>query len=80
MLNLFGNGFKFSYENFQIDMSNIDSLKMKVQSGETDYFGQPILKDVKNTIAGLSGSLKIDAPDNKSGNANNPQYPSYNFV
>ncbi|MCU4175146.1 hypothetical protein [Carboxylicivirga sp. N1Y90] len=75
MLNLFGDGFKFSYEDFKIDMSNIDSLRMKVQSGDLDYFGQPILKRVGNTIAQLSGSLKIDEPGNKSGAKRNPHFP-----
>nr|WP_319398049.1 hypothetical protein [uncultured Carboxylicivirga sp.] len=75
MLNLYGNGFKFSYEDFRIDMSNIDSMKMKVISGETDYFGQPLLHTVENTIAQLSGYLQIDEADNKSGARNNPQFP-----
>nr|WP_321410637.1 hypothetical protein [uncultured Carboxylicivirga sp.] len=78
MLNLFGNGFKFSYEDFRIDMSNIDSLRMKVLSGETDYFGQPLLKTVNNTIAHLSGYLQIDDSDNKSGAKKNPHYPILN--
>ena len=75
MLNLFGNGFKFSYEDFRIDMSNIDSMRMKVLSGETDYFGQPLLKTVENTIANLSGYLQIDEADNKSGAKRNSHFP-----
>ncbi|MBS2097704.1 hypothetical protein [Carboxylicivirga linearis] len=78
MLNLFGNGFKFSYEDFRIDMSNIDSLRMKVLSGETDYFGQPLLKTVENTIANLSGYLQIDEADNKSGARRNSHFPILN--
>lgn len=75
MLNLFGNGFKFSYDDFRIDMSNIDSMRMKVLTGETDYFGQPVPREVKNTIADLSGYLQIDDADNKSGARRNSQYP-----
>ena len=75
MLNLFGNGFKFSYDDFRIDMSNIDSLRMKVLSEEMDYFGRPLLKTVNNTIAQLSGHLQIDEPDNKSGAKTNSQFP-----
>ncbi|WP_439185650.1 hypothetical protein [Carboxylicivirga taeanensis] len=78
MLRLSGDGFKFLYEDFRIDMSNIDSLKMKVQSGENDYFGLPVLKDVGNIISQLSGYLQIDEPDNKSGIKNNPHYPIIN--
>ena len=75
MLNMYGNGFLFSYEDFSIEMKNIDSLKMKVETGQLDYFGKPVLHDVENTIASLSGKLKIDLPDNKSGIKNNDQYP-----
>jgi hypothetical protein len=75
MLNLYGNGFKFTYDDFKIDMRNIDSLRMKVETGELDYFGQPLLKNVENTIAQLSGYLQIDEPDNKSGARQNPHFP-----
>ncbi len=78
MLKLSGEGFKFMYDDFRIDMSNIDSLTMKVQSGEKDYFGMPILRDVGNTISQLSGYLQIDEPDNKSGAKSNPHYPVIN--
>ncbi|MCT4591472.1 MAG: hypothetical protein N4A71_26865 [Carboxylicivirga sp.] len=78
MLTLSGDGFKFLYDDFRIDMSNIDSLKMKVESGERDYFGIPLLKDVGNTISQLSGYLQIDEPDNKSGAESNPHYPIIN--
>ena len=75
MLNLYGDGFKFSYDQFRIDIKTIDSMRMQVQTGELDYFGKPKLVYVNNTIAQLSGYLQIDEPNNKSGNENNPQYP-----
>ena len=78
MLTLSGNGFKFLYDDFRIDMSNIDSLKMKVESGQKDYFGMPMLTDVGNTISQLSGYLQIDEPDNKSGARSNPHFPVIN--
>ncbi len=78
MLTLAGDGFKFMYDDFRIDMSNIDSLKMKVESGENDYFGMPLLTDVGNTISQLSGYLQIDEPDNKSGAKSNPHFPVIN--
>ncbi len=78
MLTLSGDGFKFLYDDFRIDMSNIDSMRMKVESGDSDYFGLPVLKDVGNTISQLSGYLQIDEPDNKSGNKSNPHYPIIN--
>ncbi|MBN2165896.1 MAG: hypothetical protein JW717_06435 [Marinilabiliaceae bacterium] len=75
MLNLFGDGFKFSYDQFNIDIKTIDSMRMQVQTGELDYFGKPKMVYVNNTIAQLSGYLQIDEPNNKSGNKTNPQYP-----
>jgi hypothetical protein len=75
LLNLFGDGFKFSYENFRIDIKTIDSMRMQVQTGELDYFGKPKLAYVNNTIAQLSGYLQIDKPNNKSGSVINPGFP-----
>ncbi|SMO41533.1 hypothetical protein SAMN06265379_101649 [Saccharicrinis carchari] len=78
MLNLYGKGFKFDYDQFLIDMSNIDSVRMKVQTGDLDYFGQPKMTYVKNAIENLSGSLMIDRPDNKSGKEQYSRYPILN--
>ncbi|TLX71529.1 hypothetical protein E9993_20470 [Labilibacter sediminis] len=75
MLNLFGAGFKFDYDDFLIDMKNIDSLRMQVQTGEVDYFGHPKLTYVKNAIEKLSGTLQIDKPDNKSGKDFYSEFP-----
>ncbi len=75
MLNLYGAGFKFNYDDFQIDMTNIDSLRMQVQTGELDYFGHPKLTYVQNAIEKLSGTLRIDKPDNKSGKDYYSEFP-----
>ncbi len=75
MLNLYGEGFKFNYDKFLIDMRNIDSLRMQVQTGNLDYFGHPELTYVQNAIEKLSGQLEIDRPDNKSGKDYYSQYP-----
>ncbi len=78
MLNLYGKGFEFDYDSFLIKMSNIDSVRMKVQTGDLDYFGQPQMTYVKNAIENLSGSLQIDQPDNKSGKEQYSLYPILN--
>lgn len=75
MLNLFGDGFRFSYENFRIDLKTIDSMRMQVQTGQLDYFGKPQVAYVNNSIAELSGYLQIDKPNNKSGAVQNPGFP-----
>jgi hypothetical protein len=75
MLNLYGDGFRFDYDQFRIDLKTIDSLKMQVQTGDLDYLGKPSLAYVNNTIAQLSGYLQIDEPNNKSGTKQNPHFP-----
>ena len=75
MITLFGNDFLFSYEDFSINMNKIDSLNMQVETGEFDYFGKPVLHDVINNIANMSGVLTIDEPENKSGIKQNKQFP-----
>ncbi len=78
MLNLYGKGFEFDYDSFLIKMNNIDSVRMKVQTGDLDYFGQPQMTYVKNAIENLSGSLQIDQPDNKSGKEQYSRFPILN--
>ncbi len=75
MLHLYGDGFKFSYDNFRIDIKTIDSMRMQVQTGELNYFGKPQMTYVNNTIDQLSGYLQIDDPHNKSGAKYYSQYP-----
>lgn len=75
MLNLFGNGFEFNYNDFKINLTNIDSLRMKVQSGGADFYGKPVLKTIQSSISGLSGVLQIDEKENKSGTKSFPQFP-----
>ncbi|MBP8848919.1 MAG: hypothetical protein KBG80_00035 [Breznakibacter sp.] len=75
MLNLFGDGFEFDYDDFKINLTNIDSLRMKVLSGGADYYGRPELKNIQNSIAKLSGVLRIDKKDNKSGTKRYGNYP-----
>lgn len=75
MINLFGNGFRFNYQDFRIDMSIIDSMSMKVETEEFDYYGRPALQRIGNTISQLSGYLEVDKSDNKSGKEFYPEYP-----
>lgn len=75
MLSLVGSGFYFSYENYRIELHQIDKLQLKVLSSDRDANGLPMLANVGNTISDLSGYLEIDQPDNKSGNKFYPKYP-----
>ncbi|WP_232526719.1 hypothetical protein [Marinilabilia rubra] len=75
MIELFGDGFFFSYDDFRIDMQTIDSMRMSVESDRTDNYGRPLLRTIDNTVAGLSGYLQIDTANNKSGILDFPRFP-----
>lgn len=74
-MEMYGNDFYFSYENFEIELNKIDSLRIKVESAHLDKYGRMQLIYVQNTIADLSGTLQIDKPDNKSGIKRYPFFP-----
>jgi hypothetical protein len=63
----YGEDFHFSYDSFAVYMNSIDSMVMFVPTGELDAEGEPITEAVKTSISGLSGTLYIDQPFNKSG-------------
>lgn len=75
MIELFGDGFFFSYDDFRIDMQTIDSMRMSVESDKVDNYGRPLLRTIDNTVARLSGYLQIDTANNKSGILDFPQFP-----
>ncbi|WP_025007041.1 hypothetical protein [Marinilabilia salmonicolor] len=75
MIELFGNGFLFTYDDFRIDMQNIDSMRMSVGTDQLDQYGRPLLRTIDNTVARLSGYLQIDTANNKSGINEYPHYP-----
>lgn len=78
LFTFFGQNFYFSYEDFKIDLQNIDSLKIKVVSRESDAYGMRGLMDIQNVIENITGDLLIDDPQNKSSVKNFPEYPIFN--
>ncbi len=72
----YANESSFEYGKFQLSMPQIDSISFKVDtlSKKTRKIEQV---QVKNVLANLSGDLLIDAPDNKSGIKQLPQYPIF---
>jgi hypothetical protein len=74
---LFGNKFDFFYNKFNLDLANVDSVRIRVPSKTVDENGQKPLKTVKTVIEGLSALLEIDAPTNKSGLKSIPKYPIF---
>jgi hypothetical protein len=68
-LNLFGKEFYFHYDEFKIDLNEIDSVQLSVPviPIKKDMYGNEILTKVKTVIEAVTGDLRIDDPSNKSG-------------
>ncbi len=77
LFTFFGQEFDFSYDTFKINLNNIDSLRIKVQTEERDMYNNPVLAHIKNTVEIITGELLIDNPNNKSGLLKYPQYPIF---
>lgn len=75
LIALKGTGFYFSYDDYRIELNEIEEMEMRVKTDRYDSNGMPVVEAVNNTISDLSGYLEIDAPDNKSWTKENPQYP-----
>lgn len=70
---------EFDYDRFQVDMKVIDTLIMYVEdkNGPQDMYGDYQLRRVRSAIEEISGILYIDAPGNKSGMTDYPEYPIF---
>jgi hypothetical protein len=75
---IMGSNFSFKYDEFKIDMPNVDSLRIYAETGELDQYNNPVIKPVKTVIEKISGDLLIDRPDNKSGVKKADKYPVLN--
>lgn len=71
-----GRNFKFNYDEFMVELNEVDSLNIRVKAG-LDGQGRQMLANVQSTIENITGKLKIDEPDNKSGRKNLLQYPIF---
>lgn len=60
----YGEEFAFSYDKFQIDLITVDSCLLYVEDFRPEYTR---LRRVKNVIEGITGTIQIDNPFNKSG-------------
>jgi hypothetical protein len=76
----FGKEFAFDYDKFNIDLKNVDSLRMMAKSREADPYGNYPLVKVKTVIEKINGNLEIDNPANKSGRKPFPNYPIFNSL
>lgn len=78
LFTFYGRGFDFNYENFKINMKNVDSLKIKVKSFKENQYGIKDYVEIKNCIEHVTGDILIDDPNNKSSIKDFPQYPIFN--
>lgn len=76
----FGKEFAFDYQNFKINLNNVDSLRLKVESNdeEFDEYGKRKLVTVRSVLEAVTGDLLIDNQFNKSGRLAYPEYPIFN--
>ena len=78
LFTFYGRGFDFNYENFKINLQNVDSLKIKVKSFTPNQYGIKEFVPIKNSIEHVTGDILIDDPNNKSSIKDFPQYPIFN--
>lgn len=66
---LYGKDFKFNYNDFKVDLNQIDSVQLAVPIIPTqkDAYGNEKLVRIRTVIQAVTGDLKIDDPTNKSG-------------
>lgn len=75
---IMGSDFSFKYDEFKIEMPNVDSLRIYAETGQVDDLGNPVIRPVKTLINKIQGDLIIDRPNNKSGVKPSPNYPILN--
>jgi hypothetical protein len=73
-----GAKYNFIYDQFKFEMTEVDSCIIYVDDleGTPDNYGNYPKIRIKNVLAGLSGTLQVDHPTNKSG-YHSKDYPSY---
>jgi len=72
---IMGSNFDFKYDEFKIDMPNVDSLRIYAETGRKNKYGEEEIRPVKTVIEKISGDLLIDKPNNKSGVKPSFEYP-----
>ncbi len=78
LFTIFGHNFKFDYDTFKINLQEIDSIIISVETGEKDKYDNMLSKEVENSIQLGKAELYIDEPDNKSGLKSMEIYPIIN--
>jgi len=77
LFKFYGSNFFFEYDRFSINLQSIDSLEISAKTDEVDMEGRYITTKLDNAIEKITGELLIDAPFNKSGIEDYPEYPVF---
>lgn len=80
MITIFGNDFKFSYDTFKINLVNVDSIMLAVETDERDEYGGILSRSIEDLIQMTRAELLIDDPNNKSGLMSLEQYPIFSAI
>ncbi len=76
-----GSKFEFDYSSFQINLNAVEKMHIRAEiDGEYNPSGRPKTRLIRNTIDGITGTLQIDDPSNRSGWRSHlyPHYPVLN--
>lgn len=76
LFEFYGHNFFFEYDNFMVNLQDIDSLRLSVKM-LNENTGMSFRRAIENLIQDLTGELYIDRPDNKSGLKDYPDYPTF---
>ncbi|MCF6240801.1 MAG: hypothetical protein L3J74_05585 [Bacteroidales bacterium] len=75
LADMYGKGMTFYYDSFMVNLQQIDSLKLTYRSDKKNEDSLYVYSDVASVGENLSGILRIDMSENKSGNITFPEYP-----
>jgi len=73
-----GSNFSFTYEQFKLTLTDINTIKMRVQTDELDKYGNKVQRDLTSVIENATGELLLDEANNKSSVKRIPKYPIFN--
>ncbi|MCD6067620.1 MAG: hypothetical protein K0S33_2446 [Bacteroidetes bacterium] len=72
-----GKEFTYDYDLNKIDLKNVDSLRIYVDSREPDINGNYGYKRVQTVIENVNGELLVDGPTNHAGWKKAPSFPIF---
>ncbi len=75
LADMYGQGMTFYYDSFMVNLQQIDSLKLHYRSDKKNEDSMYVYSPVASVVENLSGILRIDMSENKSGNITFPEYP-----